>query len=169
MAVPSSLLPSRSQKGRSRFAWERRLSPIQNAFCFQRAFSVQNDIHLCLVLVFSLLDFDVSELSYKPLHSWIPTAVKPPPIILCCLGSLLLHWSSHCFGGAQSVFILIKKFILKINCSLCTRLYDTVTLRADFCYVNCNHLHAPPHMLKPYSVGDTCMKIFQGKLLQNWS
>lgn len=33
-----------------------------------RAFLVQDDTHLCLVLVFSLLDFDVSEHSYEPLH-----------------------------------------------------------------------------------------------------
>lgn len=57
----------------------------------RRVFLVQNDTRLCLVLVFSLLDFDVSEHSYEPLHTWNPTAVKP-----------LLTWSFYVVSGLCS-------------------------------------------------------------------
>lgn len=86
------------------------------------------------------------------------------------LGSLLFHSISHCFGEAQYLLILVKQFKLTINCSLCTRLYDTETfIRPDFYFISHNYLHAPPHMLKPYSLDDTCMKIVHKKKLQNCS
>lgn len=105
---------------------------------------------------------------------WTPIAVK-----------LLLIWSFHlvlglcsftealCFGEVQQVFVLGKgEFILTVNCRHWVWLYDAVTfLKADICYMSAIHttcLHAPTHMLKPFSAGDPCMAIFHEKLLQNW-
>lgn len=153
MAVPSCLLPSRAQKPRSPFGSESRLPPVQNVFCFQKGIPSTEWYPpvSCVHLLFAGLWCSWPSLwASSPQKSYC-SETTTHLIILCSLGSLLFPWNSHCFGEAQNMFILVKEFILTINCSLCTRLYDTVTfIRVDFCYINHNYLHAPPNMLKPY-------------------